>query len=201
MSKHKLPIFFIFVLSFASLITGCKPEEELSEAINSSFYVYPVTDNWDNAMKYAQEWDKDAYIYEVSSHAYISSVDRSRARTNYYVSSPNIDNQGLHISCTGTCTVVEVAASNYPINQCKPITMEDFSISIQEALDIAIEYIDPSILRSENANVGLSLARYNPQCTGDSIVWWVSAAIFTSPPSDIDMIIDANSGEVIEIIE
>jgi hypothetical protein len=156
---------------------------------------------WPQASALAQEWRPDAYVRDITVEVDVrlrnSSPDR---RVIYFsVQSPNEDYVQLAVACDAKgCDSFEVEQKpEYPLMQCIPFALDDFTLDSGDALEIGLQRGGEKYMQLQIVSVILKLNRASPGCTG-SLEWTASFADLTAIEG-LDVIIDAVTGEVVEI--
>lgn len=152
---------------------------------------------WTQALALAQEWRTDAYITNVEVDVRLPNVPSSRSIVSLLFQSPSENLVTLTVWCNAEgCSSFEFEHTT-PLQQCTPITLDDFVLDSSDVLDIGLQYGGEAYAHRRTASVLLQLYRHSPSCTG-SIQWTVKFADLATTEGLI-IVIDPITGEVIEI--
>ncbi len=196
-------ILFLFIVSASACANHS--QESTTQASVSHLAVLSTRYFWSRALATAQEWQPDAYVRSVDVDVPLptrsSPTSRGYPGVNFYFQSPSEDSVTFAVRCTADeCSSFEVEQSpGYSLTPCLPITMDDFTLDSQDAIEIGLQHGGEEYIHRQTTNVVLKLIRVHPPCTG-SVEWYVSF-LEVAVLEDVNIFIDAATGEVIEVRE
>jgi hypothetical protein len=187
-------------VGLAAFGTSCSAADPSGMAeVHHGIVASSVRACWQQALALAQEWRPDARIVEIRTTAKVPAIYRPTYAVKYQMQSPSEEYTKFLASCTpeGIRTVTVDEKPGRPIALLPAISLQDFTIDSQQALDIAIQNGDSRLALSPDSWVVLFLTRTFPWFR-QRLVWVV---LFSLPSTGSTFIcIDANTGEVLKII-
>jgi len=166
--------------------------------------VLSVQSFWLQALAVAQEWHPDAYVSGVRVDVPLPTrkvYPEGYPSVRFSFQSPGENYVTLVILCNAEkCHSFEVEQNpQYPLEQCTPINLNDFTLDSGEVVDIGLEYGGEDYINLPTADVDLMLFRDIPSCSGQ-VKWRISFTDFATR-KEVALVIDAVTGEVIEVRE
>ena len=198
---------FTMLLLFIALACVCvEGEQESTIPTPSQSLHIPVLSTrffWSQALAIAQEWQADAYVYEVSVDVPVpgrtSPGHSGYPGVKFYFQSREADYVTFVVPCNVEgCSHFEIERER-PVIYCLPIELDDFTLDSGEAVDIGLEYDEKDYFNLQTASVVLMLYRDIPSCSGP-VKWYISFADFATREG-VALTIDAATGEVNEVRE
>jgi hypothetical protein len=184
-------IMISFILSIVFITTGCAPgKAETGPKVPSFRDYYPVL------LKEAQKWQPDAYLDEAEIFLAPRFSDSTSISAGFYSPSANSESFGVEIQQDGNLSSRTFDHSS-PILNHKPITLNDWKIDSQAALDALLKEIGSKSLNAEgNHCSSISLRRILP--SPDQRIIWSLRLWNCSSPAEY-FYLDANSGILLDI--
>lgn len=206
--SHRVQLLSILFLSIVS-INACTNHGQGSTpqplVHSSHLSVLSIRAIWPQALVMAQGWKADAYVREVAVDVPLptrSSPDpQGYPGANFYFQSPSEDDVTFVVRCASDeCSSFEIEQNpGYSLAPCLPITMDDFTLDSQDAIEIGLQHGGEEYINRQTTSVVLKLLRVSPPCTG-TVEWYISF-IEVAASEGADVFIDAATGEVIEVRE
>jgi hypothetical protein len=196
---------FLAVLLLAIIVVGgCVNRGQNSTSLSASsprLAVLSARTFWPQALALAQEWRPDVYVRVVRVRVDAPSRNSSSEHpvVRFSFQSPSEDYVTFVVACDAKgCGSFEVEQKpQYPLRQCTPFALDDFALDSKDALDIGLQNGGESYMQLQTVSVLLMLNRTSPGCNGP-VVWRASFANLAAVEG-LDVVIDAVTGEVVEI--
>jgi hypothetical protein len=200
-SSRQFIVPVLLLLVFAGGCAGCE-REDITSVSNPSPPVVSARNFWSQALDMAQEWRSDAYVRLVRVDVPTPNgevPEREDPRVGFVFQSPSEDHVTLVVTCgvKGCSSFEEARKLGYPVRQCIPIAFDDFTLDSADVLDISLQQGGQDYVSLPSASIFLKLSRSSPSCT-ESVVWR-AAFIDVANRTGLDVIVDAVTGEIIEI--
>jgi hypothetical protein len=183
--------YISFIISIILIVSvGCTPAKlHVTIKIPSLRQYYPML------LKEAQKWRSDAYLDEARIFLFPYSSDSYVISTGFYSPSENLESLGVYFYQDGTITS-EVFTHGYPINHHNPITLDDWVIDSQQALEYMLDADGNQFVKSDRKDCSnITLARLLP-AQNQPIIW--SLSLWDCSDSMKHLYLDANSGELLD---
>lgn len=159
---------------------------------------------WPVAVEKAREWQPDAYVSNLRLSFDHTDDGGEFGTVDFAFESPSSDEQSLWVICGRTTCASDVMPKPAYRSGIEPVPIqeEDFKIEGKKALEISLaeggsDYMD--IMKQKYIPTFAMLARLDPPDTGN--LYWRTSYFDPATREHLDVIIDANSGEVIEVLE
>jgi hypothetical protein len=194
---------FLAVLLLAIIVVGgCVNRGQNSISLSASsprLAVLSARTFWPQALALAQEWRPDVYVRSVDVDVPLRNSSSDHRTMWFSFQSPGEDFVTLVVACDAKgCGSFEVEQKpQYPLRQCTPFALDDFALDSKDALDIGLQNGGESYMQLQTVSVLLMLNRTSPGCNGP-VVWRASFANLAAVEG-LDVVIDAVTGEVVEI--
>jgi hypothetical protein len=166
------------------------------------FPVLSARGAWSRAVEAALEWSEDAQVVDlrvsfdrVNSEGVFNTVD-------FGFESPTKNAESLWVICGyDVCTSEVITESDSSLaRRSEPITLEDFQLDGRDALAISLDYGGRNFvpaMREEYISVFAKLSRLYPVSSGG--VYWRVSYLEPGSRDHLDVIMDAKTGEVVEV--
>jgi len=182
----------IIGLAFAFGLSACRSGADLPVRVAS------LPESLPNLERAAIQWRPDAYM--VDANIQLLSDQPFRSSMNGYFQSPSTDFEGIlvYLEQDGSITTELVPHEN-EVRQVAPITNEDWQLDAAEALDRALN-TDSRAYLENNADSQCSfmiLERDVPD-SPERVIWRVQLGGCLLDPPFQRIVIDANTGEILE---
>lgn len=157
---------------------------------------------WPQAVTQAQDWRHDAYVANLSINFDFTDGEGAFDTIDFSFESPSDDEESLWVICDYSQCASEVLKQNetYPERRTDPIEVDDFTLEGREALEISLAhggYSYISVMQQRCIPTFAMLTRMDPPYTGE--LYWRASYLDTATRQHLDVIIDANTGEVVEV--
>lgn len=186
-----------------SLASACSQSpSEPTEPARFPFPVVSARGVWSMATEEALKWQEDAYVVDlrvsfdrINSEGVFNTVD-------FGFESPTDRGESLWVICGyEACRSEAVPETESSMNRMsEPIGLEDFELDGKDALAISLEHGGSGfvpIMRERYISVFAKLARLYPVSTGE--VYWRVSYLEPASRDHLDVIINAKTGEVVEV--
>jgi len=142
-------ILLIFVITFVLIfIPACNGTEETT-TLPGSISVISLRENIDLLEMEAKSWQSDAYLAWVNMFIRFTYPENARVVTaQFYSPSKEFESLGVEMSIDGVVSKDPVEHS-IPVYQQNPITLNDWTIDSQEALDLMLDQDGLEFIKSK----------------------------------------------------
>jgi hypothetical protein len=200
-------MILLIAVGYSGLVFTAACSARLSGSSDRATLPFPsisVKAIWPAAMEKAQEWQSDAYVANLRLSFNHTEDGGEFDAVDFAFESPTSDEHSLWVICdsTGCASDIMPKPANPSGIEPLPIYEEDFKIEGKKALEISLahggaEYID--LMKEKYIPTFAMLARMDPPDTGN--LYWRASYFDPATREHLDVIIDANSGEVIDVLE
>lgn len=186
-----LRTYISFIISIILVVAvGCTPTKpDVSIKIPSLREYYPML------LKEAQKWRSDAYLDEARIFLFPHFSDSYIISSGFYSPSEDLESLGVDFYQDGTI-VSEVFIHGYPISHHNPITLDDWVIDSQKALEYILEADNNQIFNSDGNDCSYIILERLLPAQSQPIIW--SLALWDCSNSARYLYLDANSGKLLD---
>lgn len=196
-------LILILVILF---LFGCQGlDSKLTHFNKENFEILSVQNLWKEAVIVAEDWSSEAYCTHASVNIPLPNSERGvRASAVYNFQTTEDDMVSLTVGCSGvSCKMKETQHTpQYPVSFNEPINYDDFSITSEQAFETGVREGGIKYIYNKDAVAFLILQRDFKDYSGPVV--WIVDFIQYKPnnfPEEIRVKIDANTGEVLEIVK
>lgn len=186
-----------------SLTSGCSQSpSKATPILEFPFPVLSARGAWSRAVEAALKWSEDARVVDlrvsfdrVNSEGVFNTVD-------FGFESPTKNAESLWVICGyEVCTSEVITEPDSSLaRRSEPITLEDFELDGRDALAISLDHGGRDFvpaMREEYVSVFAKLSRLYPASSGG--VYWRVSYMEPGSRDHLDVIMDARTGEVVEV--
>lgn len=200
------PFKALIILSIAaSTVTSCSIL--MAEATETPEFPFPVISArgvWPLAVEEALRWREDSYPVDLSVNFDHENSQGVFNTVDFGFEAMGNEDETLWVICGYRACFSEVIEEpESPLyGESEPISLEDFKLDAKEALAISLNHGGRDfipIMQERYISAFAKLTRLNPVHTGE--VYWRVSYLEPATRDHLDVIIDANTGEVVEVRE
>ena len=167
----KITLILTLFILVSMFITACNDSDATTSSPNS-VPIISLSENLDILEKEAKSWQSDAYLAWVNIYIRIEYPENAQVLTaQFYSPSSESESLAVKMSLEGVITQEPVDHS-IPVYQQDPITLDDWNIDTQEALDMMLDQDGLRFLKSQDEEqcsfLRLERLRYKPE---QPVVW------------------------------
>jgi hypothetical protein len=149
MMKYKI-LIAVLLAFFLTLLTACNGTEETTISSNS-IYVISLRENLELLEVEARTWQSDAYLAWADMYIRDSYPENARViNAQFYSPSKEFESLAVEMSINGTISKEKVEHS-IPVDQQQLITLDDWTIDSQEALDLMLDQEGVRFIQNKGA--------------------------------------------------
>jgi len=201
-TSHSHFTVILLTVLICSMLVGCARSSTISPSTPGSeqpIEVVPVDAYWEEALALAKDWHSDATIRTVIIGIPLPNSKMTTSPAKFSVEAISEPMETLSIRCNEQqCESFTVARNEgHPVQQCKPLHLDDVRISSQEALEIGLRNGGKGFIETELASGDITLS-YGVGTCRERLTWYFSIYVPEPPNYGIGLWIDAQTGEVFE---
>jgi hypothetical protein len=194
---------WILIFVGAMLLGACSSSVGPEDGGSMPFPVTSLRGTWPLAVEEAREWRADAYVADADVSFTTAGGSGAYNEVFFGFESPTDRTESLLVACMNNLCIPMVVSQNPELAaRHSPIMLEDFELDAKEALDISLQFGAKrftSRMSGSTISSSAKLSHMYPQ--EPEKLTWRASYVDLATKEYLYVIIDATTGELVEVME